>query len=101
MNVADDPSSFILHPSSLIPQPSALILDPAMIIFGTNPVLEAIRSHPERIHYVAVARGASTNRVFDAAKKAGVPVRILPPDQIDRLARGVHNGVVADVSEAA
>jgi 23S rRNA (guanosine2251-2'-O)-methyltransferase len=72
-----------------------------MIIFGMNPVLEAIRSHPDRIHYIAVAKGAHTNRVFDAAKKAGVPVRILPPDQIDRLARGVHNGVVADVSEAS
>jgi 23S rRNA (guanosine2251-2'-O)-methyltransferase len=73
-----------------------------MIIFGMNPVLEAIRSHPDRVHYIAVAKGAHTNRVFDAAKKAGVPVRILPPDQIDRLAgRGVHNGVIADVSEAA
>jgi 23S rRNA (guanosine2251-2'-O)-methyltransferase len=72
-----------------------------MIIYGMNPVLEAIRSHPQRIHYVAVAKGANTSRVFDAAKKAGVAVRILQPDQIDRLAgRGVHNGVVADVSEA-
>jgi len=72
-----------------------------MIIYGMNPVLEAIRSHPERIHYVAVAKGASTGRVFDAAKKAGVAVRILASEQIDRLAnRGVHNGVVADVSEA-
>ncbi len=73
-----------------------------MIIFGLNPVLEAIRSHPQRIHYIAVAKGAHTNRVFDAAKKAGVPMRVLPPEQIDRLAgRGVHNGVVADMSEAA
>jgi len=73
-----------------------------MIIYGLNPVLEAIRSHPERIHYVAVARGAHTQRAFDAAKQAGIPVRLLPPDQIDRLAgRGVHNGVVADLSEAA
>src|SRR5439155_23213700 len=72
-----------------------------MIIFGMNPVLEAIRSHPQRIHYIAVAKGAHTNRVFDAAKKAGLPVRVLPADQIDRLAgRGVHNGVVADVPEA-
>src|SRR5579884_1976188 len=72
-----------------------------MIIFGMNPVLEAIRSHPDRIHYIAVAKGAHTNLVFDAAKKAGVPVRILPPEQIDRFAgRGVHNGVVADLSEA-
>ena len=72
-----------------------------MIIFGMNPVLEAIRSHPGRIRYVAVAKGAHTNRVFDAAKKAGVPVRILPAEQIDRLAHGVHNGVVAEMSEAS
>jgi len=73
-----------------------------MIIYGVNPVLEAIRSHPQRLHYIGVAKGARTNRVFEAAKKAGVPVRILPPEQIDRLAeRGVHNGVVADVSEAS
>ncbi len=72
-----------------------------MIIYGVNPVLEAIRSHPQRVHYVAVARGENTQRVFDAAKNAGVPVRLLPPEQIDRLAGGgVHNGVVADVSEA-
>lgn len=73
-----------------------------MLIYGFNPVLEALRSHPERIRYIAVARGGKTQRVFDAAKKAGVPVRILPSDQIDRLAAGgVHNGVVADLSEGA
>ncbi len=73
-----------------------------MIIYGANPVLEAIRSHPQRIHFVAVAKGAHTNRVFDAAKKAGVPVRILPAEQIDRLSNhAVHNGVVADVSDAS
>src|SRR2546428_1881365 len=73
-----------------------------MIIYGVNPVLEAIRSHPQRIHYIAVAKGAHTNRVFDAAKKACVPVRIVPPEHIDRAAGGgVHNGVIADLSEAA
>src|SRR5213593_4119982 len=75
-----------------------------MIIYGLNPVLEAIRSHPDRIHYVGVAReqGSKVQRVLAEAKKGGVPVRLLPPEQIDRLAnRGVHNGVVADLSESA
>jgi 23S rRNA (guanosine2251-2'-O)-methyltransferase len=75
-----------------------------MIIYGLNPVLEAIRSHPERIHYVGVGRehGGKVQRVVADAKKAGVPVRMLPAEQLDRLAgRGVHNGVVADLSEAA
>jgi 23S rRNA (guanosine2251-2'-O)-methyltransferase len=74
-----------------------------MIIYGLNPVLEAIRSHPDRIHYVGVARehGSKMQRVIAEAKKAGVPLRMLPAEQLDRLAnRGVHNGVVADVSES-
>src|SRR5881392_942286 len=71
-----------------------------MIIYGLNPVLEAIRSHPKRIHYVGVSRGGKVQRVVDAAKNAGVPLRTMAPDQLDRLAgRGVHNGVIADLSE--
>lgn len=74
-----------------------------MIIYGVNPVLEAIRSDPKKIHYVAISKehGGKVQRVVAAAKEAGVPLRMLPVDQIDRLAQnGVHNGVVADVSEA-
>jgi len=75
-----------------------------LIIYGVNPILEAIRSHPERIRYVGVAREetARHQRLMGEAKRAGVAVRNLPLDQIDRLAgRGVHNGVVAEVSETA
>ncbi len=75
-----------------------------MIIYGLNPVLEAIRSHPERIHYIGISRerGGKVQRVFEEAKKAGVPLRVLPPEQIDRLAGGgVHNGAIADLSDAA
>jgi len=75
-----------------------------MIIYGVNPILEAIRSHPERIRYVGVAREetARHQRLMGEAKRAGVAVRNLALDQIDRLAgRGVHNGVVAEVSETA
>jgi 23S rRNA (guanosine2251-2'-O)-methyltransferase len=75
-----------------------------VIIYGVNPILEAIRSHPERIRYVGVAREESARhqRLMGEARRAGVAVRNLPLDQIDRLAgRGVHNGVVAEVSETA
>lgn len=75
-----------------------------MIVYGINPVLEAIRSHPERVRYVAIAReqGGRVQKVVSEAKKGGVAVRVLPAQQIDRLAgRGVHNGVVAEIAEAA
>ena len=75
-----------------------------MIVYGVNPVLEALRSHPARVRYVAIAREQSARhqRVMSEAKNAGVAVRTLPAPQIDKLAgRGVHNGVVAEVHEAA
>jgi len=75
-----------------------------VIIYGLNPVIEAIRSHPERIHYIGVSRehGGKLQRAVAEAKKARVPVRQLSAEQIEHLAaRGVHNGIVADVSEAS
>ena len=72
-----------------------------MIIYGLNPVMEAIRSEPERVRYVGISRehGSKLQKVIAEAKKAGVSVRQLPGEQVDRLAgRGVHNGVVAEVS---
>jgi 23S rRNA (guanosine2251-2'-O)-methyltransferase len=75
-----------------------------MIIYGVNPVLEAIRSHPERIRYVGVSKDQSARhqRLMAEAKTAGVAVRNLAGTEIGRLAgRGVHNGVVAEVSEQA
>src|SRR5436305_14343815 len=73
-----------------------------MIIYGLNPILEALRSHPDRVHYVGVARehGGKLQRAVAEARRAGVPVRQMTSEQIDRLAgRGVHNGVVAGVSQ--
>ncbi len=72
-----------------------------MIIYGLNPVLEALRSQPERIHYIAVSRehGSKLQRVIAEAAKAGVVVRHVGAEQVDRLAPGgVHNGIVADLS---
>jgi 23S rRNA (guanosine2251-2'-O)-methyltransferase len=74
-----------------------------MIIYGINPILEAIRSHPDKIRFVAVARdfGGRVQRVVSEAKKENVPLRLLTNEQIDRLAgRGVHNGVVAEVADS-
>ena len=75
-----------------------------MILYGVNPVLEAVRSHPARVRWVAVAREQSgrMQKVLAEAKAAGVAVRVLPTQQVSRLAGGgVHNGVAAEVDEGA
>jgi 23S rRNA (guanosine2251-2'-O)-methyltransferase len=73
-----------------------------MIIYGLNPVLEAIRSKPESVQYIAVSRDHSgkMQRVLTDAKSAAIPVRYVSVEQLAKMAgRGVHNGVVAEVSE--
>ena len=72
-----------------------------MLIYGINAVLEAIRSG--RVREVRVAERAS-GRVAEAvtaAQHAGIAVRRVQAQELDRAARGgVHQGVMADVEEA-
>lgn len=75
-----------------------------MIVFGANPVLEAIRANPDRIRWIALAREERRRhqRIADAARGAGVAVRFVPLREVTRLAgEGVHNGVVAELSAGA
>jgi 23S rRNA (guanosine2251-2'-O)-methyltransferase len=71
-----------------------------MIVYGTNPVFEALRAHPKRVRYVGLTREQSGRmaKLVAEARKHGVTVKTLTTNEIDRLtSRGVHNGVVADV----
>jgi 23S rRNA (guanosine2251-2'-O)-methyltransferase len=73
-----------------------------MILYGANPVFEAIRAHPRRIRYIAVQKEHSgrMKKLVEEAQEAGVPVKFMTTNDIAKLAgRGVHNGVVADVAE--
>jgi 23S rRNA (guanosine2251-2'-O)-methyltransferase len=68
-----------------------------MIVYGINPVLEALRAG--RVRRLRVAR--NDRRIGDAltlASTHGVPVERVDPQALDRLARGgVHQGIVADL----
>ena len=72
-----------------------------MLIYGTNPVLEALRAG--RVTALRVSDRAGGGRVDELlalAHKMGVGVKRVPPAEIDRAARGgVHQGVVADLRE--
>ena len=71
-----------------------------MIIFGANPVTEAVRAHPKRVRFIGITKEQNNRlqKLVTEAKKAGVNVRIMSNNDIDRLTnRAVHNGVIADV----
>ena len=72
-----------------------------MVIYGINPVLEALKAG--RVREVRMD-GAARERVREIramAEANRVPVRVVSAQDLDRSARGgVHQGVAADLADA-
>src|SRR3954449_10072156 len=72
-----------------------------MLIYGINAVLEAIRAGRVRELRVGDRPGGRVAEAVAAAQSAGIAVRRVNVNELDRAARGgVHQGVVADVEES-
>src|SRR5688500_15626631 len=71
-----------------------------MIIYGINPVLEALRAGQVKGLRASERSDDRPRDLLAVAAGRGVPVRRVPRDVLDRdSSRGVHQGVVADVGE--
>jgi 23S rRNA (guanosine2251-2'-O)-methyltransferase len=74
-----------------------------MIIYGLNPVLEALRAGRVSELRIGERGGGRLREILDIAKQRSVRIRRVPAVDLDRDARGgVHQGVVAvaaDVSD--
>jgi 23S rRNA (guanosine2251-2'-O)-methyltransferase len=70
-----------------------------VIIYGINPVLEALRAG--RVTALRVSdRGGRLREVTALARDRGVRITRVPGDVLDRQSRGgVHQGVVAEIEE--
>jgi 23S rRNA (guanosine2251-2'-O)-methyltransferase len=77
-------------------QHSALLV----IIYGLNPVLEALRSGRVRKLRVTSRSDRRVDEALAVARERGVTVERAHADAIDRLARGgVHQGIVAELDD--
>jgi len=71
-----------------------------MIIYGINPVMEALRAGKVDSLRISSRGDARLNNVVDAAKKAGVGITRVEAGELDRASHGgVHQGVVALVAD--
>ncbi len=69
-----------------------------MVVYGINPVLEALRAERARtVRLAAVSRKTAEIRRF--AQMSGIPVIRVSPAALDRMVGGAaHQGVAADVA---
>jgi 23S rRNA (guanosine2251-2'-O)-methyltransferase len=69
-----------------------------MLIYGINPVLEALRAGRVTAIRVSPRAGDRVSAALERAEAQGIPVRRVQAVDLDRETRGaVHQGVVADV----
>src|SRR6476646_5430734 len=72
-----------------------------MLIYGINPVLEALRSKRATLIRVSPRADDRLTQLVRLAEQQGVPVERVSGGDLDRLgARQRHQGVIADVAEA-
>ncbi len=73
-----------------------------MLIWGINPVLEALRARRATAIRIADRADARLRELLQVAERSRVEVRRVAAAELDRAARGgVHQGVVAEVREPA
>jgi len=71
-----------------------------MLIFGINPVLEALKAKRVRRLRVSARSDRRIEEVLARASKQGINVERVDGQVLDRAAKGgVHQGVVADIDE--
>ncbi len=70
------------------------------IIYGINPVSEALKSHPEYFKDILISRGKAnqaSERIKRLAEQHGVKCRIVEKGEIERLAQTSHHQGIAGV----
>jgi len=71
-----------------------------MVIYGINPVVEALRAGRVEVVHIASRSDARLGALVEQARQAGAAIKRLQPGELDRLARGgVHQGVVATLRD--
>ena len=72
-----------------------------MLIYGVNPVIEALRAGRARELIVAARHDARIAKIVNDATAAGVPVRRVEGSELARAARGgAHQGIAAVLHES-
>jgi len=73
------------------------------LVFGVNPVLEALRAHPEKFERIVLAHGARPHAIGEIesrARKAKIRIETAARERLDAASEGgVHQGVLAELAE--
>lgn len=70
-------------------------MEEKQIIYGRNPVIEALEGG--FITYLFIMEGAHLEKIIESAKKKNIPMKLISKVEMDKLCKGNHQGVAAEV----
>jgi 23S rRNA (guanosine2251-2'-O)-methyltransferase len=73
-------------------------------LYGRRPIWEAFRANKRSMHKLWMVHGTTGDvieEILSLAKSRGVPIDWVDRDRLDRMVRGNHQGVAAQVSATA
>jgi 23S rRNA (guanosine2251-2'-O)-methyltransferase len=72
------------------------------IIFGINPILEILRSNPQKIRKIIVAEGRGiSNEIVKLIRERHVPLQKLPRAALKKYTQQNHQGIIAIISASS
>ena len=69
-----------------------------MLVYGKNVCLEFLKKS-EKIRKIYIQEGFSDENLISLIEKLKIQPKILPKNEIDRLANGLHQGIIMDVAD--
>ena len=69
-----------------------------MLVYGKNVCLEFLKKS-EKIRKIYIQEGFNDENLIFAIGKLKIQPKILPKNEIDRLANGLHQGIIMDVAD--
>ena len=69
-----------------------------MLVYGRNVALEMLKN-PKKVQKVLLQDGFDDKKILSLLESSKIPVFIKSKREIDRLAEGVHQGIILDIQD--
>lgn len=70
-----------------------------MLIYGKNVFYENLKFAKENIRKIIIQENLGDKNVISAVEKCNLPYKIMPKIEMDKLAKGLHQGIILDVAD--
>lgn len=70
-----------------------------MLVYGKNVAQEILQFHPKSVRKIFIQEGIQDEKIISFAEKEKIHVQFKRKQEMDRLANGLHQGIILDVAD--